>query len=514
MDLRSAAQSRSARPVTGAASRRRSTLAQQQASPFVARDYHGALIMAAPGSYRGFDRSPDLVRKALDLLAARFGDRVSVAKGVREQHANITTWHPAEFPDAVVFPDSTDEVAEVVRICAELHVPIVPFGAGTSLEGGVNAPFGGISIDLGRMNSILAVHEEDMDCVAQAGVTRKQLNAYVRDLGLFFPIDPGADATLGGMASTRASGTNAVRYGTMKDVVLALTVVMADGTIRKTGTRARKSAAGYDITRLFIGAEGTLGIITEVTVRLFGIPQAVSVAVCSFPDLESACNAVISTIRIGIPVARIELFDEVQVRACNLYSHLAIPEAPTLFLEFHGTDASVREQAEMFGEIAREWAAVAFTSATSPEARSKLWEARHAVYFACFTLRPGSKFVATDVCVPISRLADAITETKADIENSGLVAPIVGHVGDGNFHVSIMAMTEDAEEMRRVAAFIDRLNSRAIRMDGTCTGEHGIGQGKQRFLVQEHGVNVDTMLAIKAALDPQGIMNPGKIFLP
>jgi D-lactate dehydrogenase (cytochrome) len=469
--------------------------------------------MDANGTRPGVARSPGGMRQALDLLGPRFGDRLTRAKGIVQQHANNTSWHPAEFPDAVLFPETTEEVAEAVRICALHGVPIIPFGVGTSLEGGVNAPYGGVSIDMGRMNNILAVHEEDMDCVVQAGVTRKQLNAHLRETGLFFPVDPGADATIGGMASTRASGTNAVRYGTMKDAILALTVVMPDGSIRKTGTRARKSAAGYDITRLFVGAEGTLGVITEATIKLFGIPEAISGAVCSFPDLASACNAVIATIRVGIPVARIELLDEVQVRACNAYSHLDIPETPTLFLEFHGTEAGVVEQTEMFGEIAREWGASNFTWTTRPEERSKLWEARHNVYFACFALRPGSKFIATDVCVPVSRLADAITQTKADIERTGLVAPIVGHVGDGNFHVSVMAMTDDPEEMERNEAFIRRLNSRAIEMDGTCTGEHGIGQGKRSFLVQEHGANVDTMRAIKAALDPQGIMNPGKIFL-
>jgi D-lactate dehydrogenase (cytochrome) len=469
--------------------------------------------MAAHETQSNFIRSAEEAQRAFALLSQRFGNRFSRAKGDVSQHANSTAWMPAEFPDAVLFPEATGEVAEAVQICARHGLPVIPFGVGTSLEGGVNAPFGGVSFDMGRMNNILAVHEEDMDCVVQAGVTRKQLNTHLRDTGLFFPVDPGADATVGGMASTRASGTNAVRYGTMKDSVLALTVVMADGSIRKTGVRARKSAAGYDITRLFIGAEGTLGVITELTIKLFGIPEAISGAVCSFPNLESACNAVISTIRLGIPVARIELLDEVQVRACNAYSNLDIPETPALFLEFHGTNAAVTEQTEMFSEIAREWGANGFNSAILPEERSKLWEARHAVYYACFGLRPGSKFIATDVCVPISRLAEAMMETKADIQETGLVAPIVGHIGDGNFHVSVMAMPDDHLEMERVEAFIGRLNTRAIRMDGTCTGEHGIGQGKQRFLVQEHGANVETMRAIKAALDPLGIMNPGKIFL-
>lgn len=448
----------------------------------------------------------------MEELAARFGDRFTANRTVCEQHANITSWHPIEVPDGVVFPESTAEVSEIVSICAARRVPIIPFGVGTSLEGGVNAPFGGISVDMGRMSRIIAVHEDDMDCVVEAGVTRKQLNAHLRSQGLFFPIDPGADASIGGMASTRASGTNAVRYGTMKDNVLALTAVMPDGSVRRTGTRARKSAAGYDITRLFVGAEGTLGIITELTVKLHGIPQTIAAAVCPFPDLESACNAVIATIRYGIPIARIELLDEVQVRACNVHSKLTLPETPTLFLEFHGTEASVQEQSETVAEIAREFGGGSFDWAVRAEDRTRLWEARHNVYWACLELRPGSKFIATDVCVPISRLAECMVQTKADIEETGLVAPIVGHVGDGNFHVSVMGMTDDAEEMARIKGFIDRLNLRAIDMDGTCTGEHGIGEGKREFLLREHGANAETMRAIKAALDPLNIMNPGKIF--
>jgi D-lactate dehydrogenase (cytochrome) len=454
------------------------------------------------------------VAAAVAALARRFGDRFSANRTVREQHANLTSWHPVTVPDGVVYPGSTAEVSEIVSICAAHRVPIIPFGVGTSLEAGVNAPFGGISIDMGRMARIVAVHEDDMDCIVEAGVTRKQLNAHLRSQGLFFPIDPGADATIGGMASTRASGTNAVRYGTMKDNVLALTVVMPDGSVRRTGTRARKSAAGYDITRLFVGAEGTLGVITELTVRLHGIPQTIAAAVCPFPDLESACNAVIATIRYGIPIARIELLDEVQVRACNLHSKLTLPETPTLFLEFHGTEAGVREQSETVAEIAQEFGGGPFDWAVQAEDRTRLWEARHNVYWACLELRPGSKFIATDVCVPISRLAECMVLTKADIEATGLVAPIVGHVGDGNFHVSVMGMTDDAEEMARIKAFIDRLNLRAIDMDGTCTGEHGIGEGKRDFLLREHGANVDTMRAIKDALDPLDIMNPGKIFIP
>ncbi|MEI9402554.1 FAD-binding oxidoreductase [Mesorhizobium argentiipisi] len=452
------------------------------------------------------------IAEAVEKLRNRFGQAVSVNETIRKQHANITTWHPVQSPNAVFFPRSTDEVSEAVRICAEHNVPIIPFGAGTSLEGNVNAPFGGVSIDLSGMSEILAVNEEDMDCVVQAGVTRKQLNEYVKATGLFFPIDPGANATLGGMASTRASGTNAVRYGTMRENVLGLTVVMADGSIRKTGGRARKSAAGYDMTRLFVGAEGTLGVITELTVRLHGVPQAISSATCSFPDLLSACNAVISTIRFGLPIARIELLDEIQIRACNLHSKMSIPEQPTLFLEFHGTDAGVVEQVELFEEIAREWSGSDFGRALRPEDRSRLWQARHDVYWACLALRPGSKFIATDVCVPISRLGDCMVQTQKDILETGLVAPIVGHVGDGNFHVSVMADINDAGEMQRIDDFIGRLNLRAIEMEGTCTGEHGIGQGKRGFLLREHGDNVESMWAVKRALDPGNIMNPGKIF--
>jgi D-lactate dehydrogenase (cytochrome) len=451
-------------------------------------------------------------RAGLARLAALLGDRFATGQAVREQHANLTSWHPVQPPDAVVFPETTEEVAAIVRLCGQHGLPLIPFGVGSSLEAGCNAPFGGVSVDMGRMNAVLVVHEEDMDCVVQAGVTRNQLNAHLRDLGLFFPVDPGADATLGGMASTRASGTAAVRYGTMKDNVLALTVVMPDGSVRKTGTRARKSSAGYDITRLFVGAEGTLGIITELTVRLHGIPPAVTAAICSFPDLGSACDTVIMAIRLGIPVARVELLDEVQVRACNRHSGLGLAERPTLFLEFHGSEAGVREQAESFGEIVADHGGGSFAWAETTEARNRLWQARHEVYWACLELRPGSKFIATDVCVPISRLADCMVETKRDIEATGLVAPIVGHVGDGNFHVSVMGMVEDAEEMARIKAFIGRLNERAIAMDGTCTGEHGIGQGKQEYLLREHGDNVLTMRAIKAALDPHGVMNPGKVF--
>lgn len=447
----------------------------------------------------------------VDILAQKFGERCSRSQAVREQHGHTTTWLPNQAPDAVIFAESTEEVADVVRICAEHKVPVIPFGTGSSLEGHVNAPGGGISVDLSRMNRILAVNAEDLDCRIEAGVTRKQLNSYLRDTGLFFPIDPGADASLGGMAATRASGTNAVRYGTMKDAVLGLTVVTAAGEVIKTGGRARKSSAGYDLTRLMIGSEGTLGIITELTVRLHGQPEAISGGVCPFPSIEAACRAVIATIQCGIPVARIELLDEQQVKACNIYSKLTLTETPTLFLEFHGSEAGVKEQSELFGAIAEEYGGGPFDWATRAEERTSLWTARHDAYWASFTLRPGAKGVATDVCVPISRLAECVTETKQDIESKGLLATVVGHVGDGNFHVLVLVDEDNDEEVDKAEAFVERLNWRAIEMEGTCTGEHGVGQGKMKYLRKEHGGGVDMMAAIKRALDPDNILNPGKI---
>ena len=447
----------------------------------------------------------------VDILAQKFGERCSRSQAVREQHGHTTTWLPNQAPDAVIFAESTEEVADVVRICAEHKVPVIPFGTGSSLEGHVNAPGGGISVDLSRMNRILAVNAEDLDCRIEAGVTRKQLNSYLRDTGLFFPIDPGADASLGGMAATRASGTNAVRYGTMKDAVLGLTVVTAAGEVIKTGGRARKSSAGYDLTRLMIGSEGTLGIITELTVRLHGQPEAISGGVCPFPSIEAACQAVIATIQCGIPVARIELLDEQQVKACNIYSKLTLTETPTLFLEFHGSEAGVKEQSELFGAIAEEYGGGPFDWATRAEERTSLWTARHDAYWASFTLRPGAKGVATDVCVPISRLAECVTETKQDIESKGLLATVVGHVGDGNFHVLVLVDEDNDEEVEKAEAFVERLNWRAIEMEGTCTGEHGVGQGKMKYLRKEHGGGVDMMAAIKRALDPDNILNPGKI---
>src|SRR5215203_5732937 len=445
-------------------------------------------------------------------LRNRFGDRAVTSLAVRQQHGHTLTWVENQPPDVVVYPHTTAEVSDIVRLCAARGMPVIPFGTGTSLEGHVNAPYGGVSIDTSRMKRIVAVNAEDLDCVIEPGVTRKELNEHLRDLGLFFPIDPGADASLGGMVATRASGTNAVRYGTMKDNVLALTVVLPNGDVIRTARRARKSSAGYDLTRLFIGSEGTLGIVTEITLKLHGIPEAISAGVCPFPSIRAACEAVIVTIQSGIPVARIELLDELQVRACNQYSKLALKEAPTLFLEFHGSDAGVKEQAERFGEIAADLGGGPFEWATKAEDRNRLWQARHDVYWSVFTLRPGAKATATDVCVPISRLAECVEATKRDADASGLVAPMVGHVGDGNFHVSPLIDMDDPDEIARVEAFISRLVERALAMEGTCTGEHGVGQNKMKYLEAEHGAGaLDLMRTLKRAIDPNNIMNPGKI---
>jgi len=456
--------------------------------------------------------APEAVAAVTQGLAAAFGNRVVTSRAVREQHANTVTWIRPQAPDAVVFPQSTAEVATIVGLCAAHGVPVIPFGAGTSLEGHTNAPFGGVCIDFAQMNAIVAVNADDLDCVVQPGVTRKQLNAHLRNAGLFFPIDPGADATIGGMVSTRASGTNAVRYGTMKDAVLSLTVVTAYGEVMRTARRARKSSAGYDLTRLFVGAEGTLGVITEVTLRLHGLPEAISAAVCPFPSVRAACDATIMAIQSGLPVARIELLDAMQVKAVNAYSKLSLAETPMLFLEFHGTAAGVEEQALRFGEIAADLGGGPFTWETRAEDRSRLWQARHDAYWAAVALQPGHAALSTDVCVPISRLADCVEETQRDIAETGLLAPIVGHVGDGNFHVLISFDADDPAVVARVEGFLDRLVDRALAMDGTCTGEHGVGQQKMKYLTREHApAALATMRAIKAALDPQGIMNPGKV---
>ncbi len=455
--------------------------------------------------------APTATTSAIAALGALLGSRLSTAAAVREQHGRDESYHAAFPPDAVAFVESTDEVAAVVRICAEHGVPIIPFGTGTSLEGQVAALAGGVSIDLSGMTRVLRLSPEDMDVTVEAGLTRKALNAHLKSSGLFFPIDPGADASLGGMAATRASGTNAVRYGTMRENVLALTVVLADGRIIRTARRSRKSAAGYDLTRLFVGSEGTLGVITEVTLRLYAVPEAVSAAVVSFPSLGAAVDTVIQVIQSGIPVARMELLDDVMMDAVNRYSKTDYPVASTLFFEFHGTERGVVEQAEQVQALASENGAADFRWATRQEDRTRLWEARHKAYYAALALKPGSKGWATDVCVPISRLAECIAETKADLQASTMLGPLVGHVGDGNFHLSFLVDPDKPEEIAEASRLNDRLVRRALAMDGTCTGEHGVGYGKMDFLVAEHGEALSVMRQIKRALDPANLLNPGKI---
>jgi D-lactate dehydrogenase (cytochrome) len=457
------------------------------------------------------ERNEDGIATAISILKQRFGEKLKTSQALREQHAHTTTYIPSQLPDAVVFATCTEDVQEVVRVCAEHKVPVIPFGTGTSLEGGVNAPAGGISIDVNEMNQIIAVNAEDLDVVIQPGVTREALNDYLRDTGLFFPIDPGANASLGGMAATRASGTNAVRYGTMRENVVSMRVVLPDGRTIKTAARTRKSSAGYDLTRLMVGSEGTLGIITELTLRLYGIPDRISAGVCQFETVEDACNTTILAMQTGLPLARIELLDTLQVKMINSYSGLDYEPRPALFLEFHGTESGVEEQIALFNEIASEYGGGDIQWVDTMEARNKLWKARHDAYFAMLAWRPGCQGIATDACVPISRLADCIAETQKDVEELDLVAPIIGHVGDGNFHVSLMIMMDDKDEVARAETFIERLNSRAIAMEGTCTGEHGIGQGKRRFIRLEHGAGADVMSAVKRAIDPDNIMNPGKV---
>jgi D-lactate dehydrogenase (cytochrome) len=457
-------------------------------------------------------RNEEGIFAVVGILKQRFGERFQTGESFRAQHAHTTTYIPAQLPDGVLFAETADDVKAAVKVCAEHKVPVIGFGTGSSLEGQVNAPNGGVSIDLSRMNRVLEVNAEDLDCTVEPGITREELNVYLRDTGLFFPIDPGANASIGGMASTRASGTNAVRYGTMKDNVLSVTAVTANGNEIRTARRARKSSAGYDLTRLFVGAEGTLGILTSVTLRLQGIPQKIAGGACSFPTVKAACDAVIMTIQMGIPVARIELLDDVQMRACNAYSGLAYAESPTLFLEFHGGDETVELQSAQFAEIAGECGGGEFLWTANAEERNKLWKARHDAYWACRALAPGLAALSTDVCVPISRLADCVAETQADIQEHGLLAPIVGHAGDGNFHVLLLFDDKTAEGVAVAENFVVRLNQRALAMDGTCTGEHGIGQGKMAFLEQELGGAVDLMRQVKQALDPDNIFNPGKIF--
>jgi len=452
---------------------------------------------------------PDTFARA---LADRFGKRFSTAEAVRTHHGHDESHFSDALPDGVVWPHSTAEVAEIVNLCREHRVPLIPFGVGSSLEGHILATHGGLSIDLSEMKQVVAIHDEDMDAVVQPGVTRKTLNAALHGSGLFFPIDPGADASLGGMASTRASGTNAVRYGTMRENVLGLEVVLADGRVIRTGGRSRKSSAGYDLTRLFVGSEGTLGIITELTVRLHPLPEAVSSATCAFPDVASAVRTVIQTIQLGVPVARIELLDALTVQAVNRYSKTTLRESPMLFFEFHGSPTGVEEQARTVQDIARDNGGQDFEWATRPEDRTRLWQARHDVLFASLNLLPGCRGISTDVCVPISRLAEAIAGTQQDIAQSGLIAPIVGHVGDGNFHVVILTTPDDPAQVHASEELGRRIVERALALDGTCTGEHGIGIGKRDFLLAEHGEGVAVMQSLKAALDPLNLMNPGKIF--
>ncbi len=448
----------------------------------------------------------------LSALQARFGAQLSTTHAMREHHGRDESSYDPMLPDAVVFAQSTEDVAAAVALCNEHRFPVIPYGAGTSLEGHILALQGGLSIDLLQMNRVVNINAEDLTVTVQPGVTRKQLNAEIKDTGLFFPIDPGADASIGGMTATRASGTNAVRYGTMRENVLALTVVTAEGKIIKTGTRAKKSSAGYDLTRLFVGSEGTLGIVTEITLKLYPQPEAVSAAVCSFPSIAAAVNTTIQTIQMGVPVARVEFVDESGVKAINMHDKLSLPEKPLLLFEFHGSEHGVKEQAEVVQQIADEHGAEGFEWATRPEDRSRLWQARHNAYFALLQLRPGSRAISTDCCVPISRLAECLLETKADCEREKIIHGIVGHVGDGNFHVQMLIDPNDPADIARAEAVNERMVSRAIAMDGTCTGEHGVGLHKIDFLVQEHGEGaIDVMRTLKHALDPNNILNPGKV---
>jgi D-lactate dehydrogenase (cytochrome) len=452
---------------------------------------------------------PDALQQALQQ---QFRQRFSQGDSTRLQHGRDESVHDPQLPGGVVFAENTEEIALTVALCAEHGVPVIPYGVGSSVEGHVLAPSGGISLDLSGMNRIIAIHAEDGDATVQAGVTRKQLNDALKGTGLFFPIDPGADATLGGMAATRASGTNAVRYGTMRDNVMATTTVLADGRIMKTGGRARKSSAGYDLTRLLVGSEGTLGIMAELTVRLYPIPEAISAAVCTFADIDSAVQAVILTIQLGVPVARIELLDALSLKAINLFSKTTLAEAPTLFFEFHGSPSSVEEQAQTVQAIADDLGGTHFEWAARPEDRSRLWQARHDAYFACLQLKPGCRSFPTDVCVPISRLAECIAETNEDIAQVRIPIALFGHVGDGNFHLVVLVDTGNEKDMAEAAWISQRVVERAIAMEGTCTGEHGIGLGKRKYLALEHGeVAVDIMRSIKQALDPNNILNPGKV---
>ena len=459
------------------------------------------------------DYSKENIRLCVNKIKDEFGQQFSNSKSILEQHTHTMTIHESELPDGVVFAETKEDVQKVVKICNEYKCPIIPFGVGSSFEGHVNAPYGGISIDMNNMNKILNVYQEDLLVVVQPGVTREQLNTHLRDTGLFFPIDPGANASIGGMTATRASGTNAVRYGTMKDNVIALEVVTPDGQIIKTANKARKSSAGYDLTRLMVGSEGTLGITTEITLKLYGIPEVIAGGRVSFPSVKDATDAVIMTVQAGIPVARIEFLDIAQVKAVNSYSKTDLPEAPLLLLEFHGSEASVKEQSEFFGEIASDFGGNDFEWTSNNEERNKLWKARHDAYWSCKAVRPDADIYSTDVCVPISKLSDCITETIEDMEENELIGPIVSHAGDGNFHVALLIDKNSQVELDKLDNFLIRISERAIRMDGTCTGEHGIGQGKRKYMLKELGNAVDVMKKVKNAFDPNKIMNPGKLFL-
>ena len=448
---------------------------------------------------------------ALGVLRQILGNRLNTGQSMREQHCHTTTIVAAQLPDAVAFPNNTEEVSDIVKVCARYQMPVIGFGTGTSLEGHVNAPEGGLSVDFSRMDQVLAVNQDDLDCIVQPGLTRKALNEHLRDTGLFFAIDPGADASLGGMAATRASGTNAVRYGTMRENVLALKAVMADGSVISTGQRARKSSAGYDLTRLLVGSEGTLGLITELSLRLHGVPEAISSASCSFSNLRDACQAVIDTIQLGIPVARIELLDELTVKAVNAFSGLSLPEKTLLLLEFHGSSAFVAEQATDCGTICTDLGGSQFEWSANPQERNRLWQARHDAYWASLRLRQGATCLTTDTCVPISRLADCVTLAQDRASTLGIIAPIVGHAGDGNFHMLLLIEPNNNSEAEKAFEFVSWLADCAVQMGGTCTGEHGIGQGKMQYLVEELGGAVEWMSRIKQAFDPLNIMNPGKI---
>ena len=453
------------------------------------------------------------IQECISKIKDKFGQQFSDSKSIREQHSHTMTIHESELPDGVLFASNKNDVSYAVKICNDFGCPIIPFGVGSSFEGHVNAPFGGLSIDLNNMNEILNVYQDDLLVTVQPGVTREQLNTHLRDTGLFFPIDPGANASIGGMSSTRASGTNAVRYGTMKDNVVSIEAVMPNGEIIKTSNKAKKSSAGYDLTRLLVGSEGTLGIITEITLKLYGIPEVIAGGRVSFTSIKDAADTVITTIQSGIPVARIELLDAIQVKACNLYSKLSLPEEPLLLLEFHGSKKSVDEQSELFGEIALEFGGNNYEWTSNNEERNKLWKARHDAYWAARSYMPGTEMYSTDVCVPISRLSECIVETVKDLKDNDLIGPIASHAGDGNFHVAVMLDTNNENEVSKLGPFLDRLSDRAIKMDGTCTGEHGIGQGKRKYMYNELGNSVDVMEAIKKSFDPNLIMNPGKLFI-